>query len=321
MKAIVTGGAGFIGSHLVDRLVSNGWDVVIIDNFSSGRREFISHHIGNPHVRIAEIDLKDREEVEGFKEFRDADIVFHYAANPEVRVSSTNPRIHFNENILATFNLLEALRKYDVDKLVFASSSSVYGDPPEIPVDENAPIRPVSVYGASKAACEAIMHSYSILYGIKTVILRYTNVVGPRLRHGVIHDLLLKLEKNPYELEVLGDGTQTRSYIYITDTIDATLLAAEKTKNNYEIYNVGSKDWITVKDIVKAILEELGLRNVKIKYKPILHGVGWPGDVKRIALDISKIEKLGFKPKYNSIEAVRLTTRSLIKELNITVGG
>ncbi len=320
MKAVVTGGAGFIGSHLVDRLVRDGWSVVIIDNFSSGRLEYIQHHLDNPRVVIHRIDLKDYESLAKLEDLKDADIVYHFAANPEVRVSSTHPRIHFDENVYASFNLLEALRINDVGNLVFASSSTVYGEPEEIPVDENAPIRPVSVYGASKAACEALMHAYSRLYGIKTVILRYANVVGPRLRHGVIHDLLLKLQKNPYELEVLGDGTQIRSYIYIDDAVDATLIASTRTNKYYEIYNVGSTDWITVRDIVQAILEELGLTNTtRITYKPVLHGVGWPGDVKKIALKIDKIMELGFKPKYNSLEAVKLTIRSLIKELKIEI--
>jgi len=166
------------------------------------------------------------------------DVVFHFAANPEVRVSTTNPEIHFNENIVATFNLLEAMRKKGVKELVFASSSSVYGEPEEIPVDENAPIRPVSVYGASKAACEALIHAYSKLYGIKAVVLRYANVVGPRLRHGVVWDFINKLLKNPAELEILGDGKQVRSYIYIDDAIEATILPGEQTEASYEVYNI-----------------------------------------------------------------------------------
>jgi UDP-glucose 4-epimerase len=191
--ALVTGGAGFIGSHIVDRLVSDGWNVRVLDNFSSGRMENIEHHRGSRKVEILRGDLINLEEVE--KTVRGVDVVFHYVANPEVRVSTTNPEIHFNENIVATFNLLESVKKHEVKELVFASSSSVYGEPEENPIAEDAPIRPVSIYGASKAACENLIHAYSKLYGIKAVILRYANVVGPRLRHGVVWDFMNKLRR------------------------------------------------------------------------------------------------------------------------------
>ena len=211
MKALVTGGAGFIGSHLVDRLVSEGWHVRILDNFSSGRMENIAHHNGNRHVEVIKGDLKNYAEVVNI--VREVDVVFHFAANPEVRVSTTNPDIHFNENVVATFNLLEAMRRNNVRELVFASSSSVYGEPEEIPVGENAPIRPVSVYGASKASCENLIHAYSRLFGIKAVVLRYANVVGSRLRHGAIYDFIIKLVKDPRKLEILGDGMKAEQLI------------------------------------------------------------------------------------------------------------
>jgi UDP-glucose 4-epimerase len=207
------------------------------------------------------------------------------------------------------------MRRNDVGELVFTSSSSVYGEPEEIPVDENAPIRPVSVYGASKAACEALIHAYTKLYGIKAVILRYANVVGPRLRHGVVWDFINKLLKNPTELEILGDGKQVRSYIHVDDTVEATIIAWGKTEASYEVYNIASEDWITVDEVADEIIKAMELNNVKKIYKPVLHGVGWPGDVKRIALKIDKIKKLGFKPAMNSREAVRTTVRRLLEEI------
>ena len=313
MKILVTGGAGFIGSHLVDRLVRDGYRVRVVDNLSSGRLENIKHHLDAGNVEIIVGDLKDPqvalEAVEG------VDVVFHFAANPEVRVSTTNPEIHFNENIVATFNLLEAMRMKGVKELVFASSSSVYGEPEEIPVDENAPIRPVSVYGASKAACEALIHAYTKLYGVKAVVLRYANVVGPRLRHGVVWDFINKLLKNPTELEILGDGKQVRSYIYVDDAVEATITAWRRTETSYEAYNIASEDWITVDEVTDEVIKAMGLSNVKKIYKPVLHGVGWPGDVKRIALKIGKIRRLGFKPAMNSREAVRTTVRMLLEEI------
>jgi UDP-glucose 4-epimerase len=313
--ALVTGGAGFIGSHLVDRLVSDGWRVRVLDNFSSGRMENVEHHRGNRNVEILRGDLKNFDEAEGA--VRDVDVVFHYAANPEVRVSTTNPEIHFNENVVATFNLLEAMRKNDVEELVFASSSSVYGEPESIPVSEEAPIKPVSVYGASKAACENFIHSYTNLYGLKAVVLRYANVVGPRLRHGVIYDFIVKLCKNTKQLEILGDGSQKRSYIYIDDAVEATLIAYNMTtEKRFEVYNIGSEDYITVKEVADIVVGTLGLKDVKYVYKPVEHGVGWRGDVKNIALSIDKIRSLGFKPHLNSTEAVRKTVLMLQKHYN-----
>jgi UDP-glucose 4-epimerase len=202
----VTGGAGFIGSHLVDRLVELGYSIRVIDNLSSGSIENIKHHLKSKNVEFVNIDIKNFEELR--KALRDIEVVFHYAANPEVRISTTSPDIHFRENIVATFNVLEASRIGDVREVVFASSSTVYGETPGGPLPEDAPLRPVSVYGASKASCEVLLHAYSVLYGLRAVILRYANIVGPRLRHGVIYDLLIKLTRNKSELEVLGDGEQ-----------------------------------------------------------------------------------------------------------------
>jgi len=314
MDVLVTGGAGFIGSHLVDRLVKVGLSVKVIDNLSSGRLENLSQHRGNPRVEVITGDLKRIEDA--LKAVDGVNAVFHFAANPEVRVSTTNPEIHFNENVVATFNLLEAMRKRDVRELVFASSSSVYGEPEHIPVGEEAPIQPVSVYGASKAACENLIHAYVKLYGMKAVILRYANVVGPRLRHGVIWDLANKLKKNPNELEILGDGKQTRSYIYIDDAVEATMIAWRKTNDDYSVYNVGSEDWITVDEVADQVIEAMNLVNVRKIYKPVLHGVGWPGDVKKIALRIDKIKQLGFKPSLSSKEAVKATTREIINDIS-----
>jgi len=318
-SALITGGAGFIGSHLVDRLVSDSWNIRVLDNFSSGRMKNIEHHKNDPNVEIVVGDLKNNEDC--LKAVKDVDVVFHFAANPEVRVSTTNPEIHFNENVVATFNLLEAMRKEGVKELVFASSSSVYGEPEEIPVGEDAPIRPVSVYGASKASCENLIHAYSKLYGIKAVVLRYANVVGPGLRHGVIWDFIVKLSRNSNELEILGDGKQVRSYIYIDDAVEATLLAWRKSTSHFELYNVASEDWITVDEVADEVIKTMGLNNVKKIYKPILHGVGWPGDVKRIALRIDKLKELGFKPKVDSREVVRKTVKELLKEIGFHGSG
>ena len=313
MRVLVTGGAGFIGSHIVDKLVVEGYAVRVIDNLSSGRLENLAQHRGNPQVEVIVGDLKKPEDA--LKAVEGVETVFHYAANPEVKVSTTNPEVHFNENVVATFNLLEAMRRKGVKEIVFASSSSVYGEPEEIPVGEDAPLRPVSVYGASKAACENLIHAYSKLYGIRAVALRYANVVGPRLRHGVVWDFVNKLRKNPSELEILGDGKQIRSYVHVSGAVEATIVAWERGGQGFEVYNVASEDWITVDEVADEVVKAMGLAGVKKVYKPVLHGVGWPGDVKRIALKIEKIKRLGYKPRMSSREAIRFAVQELTKEV------
>jgi UDP-glucose 4-epimerase len=201
---------------------------------------------------------------------------------------------------------------------VYLSSSSVYGEPESIPVSEEAPIKPVSVYGASKAACENLIHAYTNLYDLKAVVLRYANVVGPRLRHGVIYDFITKLRKNSKKLEILGDGTQKRSYIYIDDAIEATVMAFKVAVNKqFEVYNIGSEDCITVKEVANIVVDTLKLKNVKYLYKPIENGIGWKGDVKNIALSIDKIRNLGFKPRINSSESVRKTVLMVSENVNL----
>ena len=316
-RALVTGGAGFIGSHIVDRLVKEGFEVRVLDNLSGGSLDNLAHYKDDPRVEVVVGGLKGMEDV--VRAIEGADVVFHFAANPEVRVSTTNPEIHFNENVVATFNLLEAMRRRDVREIVFASSSSVYGEPDEIPVGEDAPVRPVSVYGASKAACENLIHAYSKLYGMKAVVLRYANVVGPRLKHGVVYDFVVKLSKSPSELEVLGDGKQVRSYIYVDDAVEATMIAWRKSNSHFEVYNVASEDWMTVDEVADEVIKAVGLSDVRKVYRPVLHGVGWLGDVKRVALSIDKLKALGFKPHYSSREAIRLTARALLNQQSRSV--
>jgi len=233
---VVTGGAGFIGSHLVDKLASLGFDLVVVDNLSSGSLENVCVHMGKPYFSFVRSDLKVFSS-EWSKCFNGADVVFHFAANPEVRVSVTDPRAHFDENILANFNVLEACRKFDVPCIVFASSSTVYGDAEVIPTPENHhPLEPISVYGACKLACKDLIITYSKLYGIRGLILRYANIIGPRSNHGVIIDFINKLKKNPRKLEILGDGTQRKSYLHVYDAIDATI-------HLFNIFRENSKDY------------------------------------------------------------------------------
>lgn len=312
---LVTGGAGFIGSHLVDVLLKLGFRVRVVDNLSSGFVENIKHHFKNPMFKFIKGDLKDIEFC--MEAVKDVKIVFHLAANPEVRVSVTEPKIHFSENVIVTFNLLEACRREGgVEKFIFASSSTVYGDAEVFPTPENHVLKPISVYGASKAACESLICSYAYLYGFKAAAIRYANIVGPRLRHGVIYDFLMKLRKNPKKLEVLGDGTQRKSYLHVNDAIEATLLIANKLKEKFETYNVGNEDWITVKEIAEIVSSVLGLKPKIVFTGGTPDGRGWPGDVKFMLLSIDKVKGLGWKPKHSSREAIKLTAESLAHELS-----
>jgi UDP-glucose 4-epimerase len=311
MKALVTGGAGFIGSHLIDALLAKGHEVACIDNFSSGKREFIEKNLDK--IELIEGDLLNRQDIK--KALDDCDIVFHLAANPDVRVGAVNPKIHFDNNIIATYNLLEEMREKGIVKIAFTSSSTVYGDATVIPTPEDyGPLIPISLYGASKLAAEALICSYCHTFDMETVIYRFANVVGPRSTHGVIYDFIKKLRANPDELEILGDGTQRKSYLYIDDCIDAMLFGIEKAKEKVEIFNIGSEDWVEVKEIADIVSQEMGLKP-EYRFTGGINGRGWKGDVKFMRLDISKLKSLGWKPKYGSREAIRMTAKWLIKEI------
>lgn len=307
MRALVTGGAGFIGSHLVERLLAEGVEVLVIDNFSSGRVDNLSGSIGNPLLKVVRGDVRDRALLE--ENMEGVEVVFHFAANPEVRVG--DPKEHFEHNILATFTILEAMRRKDVSGIVFASSSTVYGEAGALPTPEDyGPLKPISVYGASKLACEALISSYTHTYSFKGAALRYANVVGPRNSKGVIYDFVRKLLRDPKRLVVLGDGTQTKSYIWVEDAIDATVTVWRHLMGGFEAFNVGSEDAIPVSRVAEVVIEEGGLKGVKVEYTGgVMGGRGWVGDVKVMHLDVRKLKSLGWRPRYRSEEAVRLAAR------------
>ncbi|MEM1551281.1 MAG: NAD-dependent epimerase/dehydratase family protein [Candidatus Bathyarchaeia archaeon] len=304
-KILVTGGAGFIGSHLVDRLCKMGKDVIVFDNLSSGTIENVRKWLGTPGFRFIRGDLLSLEEV--VKSINGCDTVFHLAANPEVRVGSENPQIHYEQNVLTTFNLLEAIRKVGVVKtLVFTSSSTVYGDAETIPTPEDyAPLKPLSTYGASKLAAEALISAYANTYGFKAIIYRLANIVGLRSQHGVIYDFIKKLRENPERLEILGDGTQMKSYLHVEDCVDAILIGLEASNERVSIFNVGSEDQIVVREIADIVCAKMGLKNVQYVFTGgVDGGRGWKGDVKVMLLNIERLKSLGWRPKLNSRQAV-----------------
>lgn len=318
-RVLVTGGAGFIGSHLVDRLMQIGMFVRVVDNLSSGCLENVKGWLSDSRFEFVHGDLKDlgvaEEAVNG------VEVVFHLAANPEVRVAEVDPSIHFRENLLTTFNVLEAMRKSESARLVvFFSSSTVYGEPEMFPTPEDyGPLLPISVYGASKLGCESLISSYCYTFGLNVLIFRLANIIGDRSTHGVIVDFINKLRRNSEVLEILGDGNQSKSYLHVKDLIDAIFLVLKcflDEKKTIEVYNVGSLDKVDVKRIAEIIAEEMGLRNLKFRFTGgVDGGRGWKGDVKTMLLSLDKLLGLGWKPTLNSEEAIRISCRELFQSL------
>lgn len=294
MKVVITGGAGFIGSHLAEEL-SKKHDVTIFDNFSTGKREFIK----GIKCKVIKGNILDKEAIN--KAMKGVDVCYHLAADPDVKKSYAEPIKSFETNCAGTINVLDACRLNDVKKFVFTSTSVVYGIA-KMPTPEEAPIKPISNYGASKAAMENYMMSYSNLYGIKCIVLRCANVIGPRSTHGICYDFYKKLKKDPKELEILGDGTQKKSYVHVKDCVNAIIFAAEKSDKKFGVFNVGSGEQISVKEITDLIVKELGLSTVKYKFTG--GAVGWPGDVSQMLLSINKLKKLGWKPKFTIKESI-----------------
>jgi UDP-glucose 4-epimerase len=314
MDALVTGGAGFIGSHLCEALLKRGWSVTIFDNFSSGSKRNIQQLLDEKpeKFRLHEGDCTDSRSLG--KSLENVDIVFHLAANPEVRLESCDPVTCFQQNVYATHVLLEKIKNSRVQTIVFASTSTVYGEAKVIPTPEDySPLEPISIYGASKLASEALVTAYAHSFNKKAIILRLANIVGPRSQHGVIHDFISKIKKNPCELEILGDGTQKKSYLYIDDCIEALFVSLKNQNKGVEVFNIGSEDQIDVKTIASIVAEEMGCKGIRFKFTGgVEGGRGWIGDVKTMLLDISKLKKLGWKPKLNSKEAVRKATQDLL---------
>jgi UDP-glucose 4-epimerase len=307
MFDVVTGGAGFIGSHLVDTLVAQGNEVLVIDSLCAGRRETIARHIDDNKVRFVQADLLDdgwQKHIEG------ADRLFHLAADPDVRQSAISPDPTMQNNIMATYRVLEAMRRYAVPELVFTSTSTVYGDAKVIPTPEDyAPLLPISVYGASKLACEALISSYSYSFGMKSWIYRFANIVGERSGHGVITDFIRKLKENPAELEILGDGKQVKSYLEVHECI-AAMLFALRARETVNIFNIGSEDWIDVRSIAEIVAEEMHLPEVKFRFTGGERG--WVGDVPKMQLSLERIKSRRWKPELGSRESVRLAARDLL---------
>jgi UDP-glucose 4-epimerase len=312
VKILVTGGAGFIGSHLVERLIRLKNKVTILDNLTSGSKANLRHSLGKENLHFIQGDCTHPPDLQ--KAMTDVEVVFHLAANPEVRLELNDPETCFHQNIYATYLLLEEIRHSNAHTIVFASTSTVYGDVDVIPTPETHPTRPISLYGASKLASEAMIRAYAHTYNRRAIILRLANVVGSRSGHGVIHDFIAKLQKDSKRLEILGDGSQSKSYLYVEDCVDAFITSLQKAENHARILNVGSIDRVTVTEIAEIIVDEMGLKEVVFNFTGgVDGGRGWRGDVKIMLLDVSRIKAMGWSPRYTSAAAVRRTVKVLLE--------
>ena len=308
---LVTGGAGFIGSHLVDRLIESN-RVTVLDNFSSGKMEFIEGHIPDSKFRLVEADLLDRRAVEAALE--GIDLVIHLAANPDVKIGAEDTRTHLDQNVIATYNLLDSMRKMGVSEIAFTSTSTVYGEAKIVPTPEDyGPLLPISLYGASKLACEALISAFCATFDMRSWIFRFANIVGERGTHGVIVDFIRKLETNPETLEILGSGKQRKSYLLVQDCVEAMIFALEKARDGVNVFNVGSTDSVDVTEIADVVVEKMGLFGVEYRYTGGVEGRGWKGDVKTMLLSIEALEKLGWSPSRSSREAIEAAAEAVLR--------
>jgi UDP-glucose 4-epimerase len=381
LRALITGGAGFIGSSLAGALLlfKKNYHVTVIDNLSRGHLKNISNWLGSPRFEFVQGDLLDystsnpsEQKASALQKIVDnSDIIFHLAANPDVAIGTVNTHIDFQQNVQATYNLLEAIRKSQPvpdsenvirdhtrkkKMVIFASSSTVYGKANKRPTPENySPLYPISLYGSTKLACEAIISGYCHMFDIYGIVARLANIIGPRNTHGVIYDFIKKLSVHPDFLYILGNGQQNKSYLYIDDCVNALILLSELMQKNsefiietqqnvdkrqeipgvkssageigsqndkksdltqYDVFNIGSDDTITVMQIAKLVIDQLSLKNenVKTEFKnSFKDGRGWKGDIPDFWLDCSKLKGIGWKPKFSSRDAVLRTCKEYIK--------
>lgn len=314
MRALVTGGAGFIGSHLIDALIASGYEIRVIDNLSSGKLEFISTHIENGDLEFYEGDLTSISDVN--KATKGVDCVFHLAANPDIRLGTRVTDTDLKQGTIATYNLLESMRINGVKKIAFASSSVVYGEDAPLPTPESyGPCLPISLYGASKLACEGLITSWAGTFDFQAWIFRFANIIGERGTHGVIFDFIHKLKNDNSRLEVLGNGLQEKSYMEVKECVNAILHVYKTQNKQINLFNLGSHDTCSVKRIAEIVTEETGYNNAKIEYTG--GSRGWAGDIPRARLGIEKMLSTGYAVEYNSEAAVRYTARSLINEIGL----
>ncbi|HEY5025156.1 MAG TPA: NAD-dependent epimerase/dehydratase family protein [Acidimicrobiales bacterium] len=308
----IVGGAGFIGSHFVDRLLGDDavTGVTVFDNFSSGRHWHLEHH-ADKRLQVVQADVRDLDAL--VDAMAGSHTVIHLASNPDIARAATEPAVDFDQGTLLTHHVVEAARLSGVTRLLYASGSGVYGDLGEIEADEDhGPLIPVSTYGASKLAGEALIASYCFMFDLRACVFRFGNVVGPRQTHGVGFDFIRRLLEDPTELHILGDGKQSKSYVHVTDIVDAVLLAAEQAPLPFAAFNVATGDYITVAEIAELALEILGLEGTELRYAG--GDRGWKGDVPVVRINTDRIRRLGWANAMSSRQALAASMRSMVQD-------
>ncbi|MBI79201.1 MAG: UDP-glucose 4-epimerase [Gammaproteobacteria bacterium] len=315
-RILVTGGAGFIGSHLVDELIKAGNEVVVYDNFSSGRKEFLENSLSTGNVELVTGDLLNLEMLT--KAMEGIDLVYHLAANPDIRLGTSVTDTDLKQGTIATYNVLESMRKNGCKNIAFSSSSVVYGEAKLMPTPEDyGPLFPISLYGASKLGSEGLISAWVGTFGIKAWIFRFANIIGTRGTHGVIFDFIHKLKKDSSRLEVLGNGLQEKSYMEVIDCSRAMIHVVNNFDDQLNYVNLGSSNTCSVSRIAQLVIEESGFSDVSIEFTG--GDRGWAGDVPKAMLEVKKLNDSGFKCEFQSDEAVRFTAKSLIKEIGLGV--
>jgi UDP-glucose 4-epimerase len=313
MKFFITGGAGFIGSNLAEELLQKG-DVTVYDNLSLGKKEFLDNlKHEKHHLKLIEEDLLDMEKLT--KEIKGHDVVWHLAACSDISQGGKQTDMDLKNGTIATYNVLEAMRLNNIKKIVFSSTSAIYGETDKLPIPEDhGPLFPISFYGASKLAGEALISSFCHNFDFQAWIYRFANVVGRHGTHGALFDFINKLKSNPEELEILGDGKQSKPYIEVKDCVAGMIFGYENAKEQLNYFNLGCNGNTCVTKIAEAVVKEMGLEDVKFNFTG--GSRGWKGDVPLVAYDVTKVNKLGWHAKYTSDEAVAAAAKDLVKELN-----
>jgi UDP-glucose 4-epimerase len=310
MRTLVTGGAGFIGSHLCDALIARGDEVWCADNLYLGRKENIEHLRNNKTFHFHELDVLDRDAMDRlFAEGR-FEAVFHLAANSDISRGSADRSLDLRLTFQTTVETLEAMMRHEVKRLFFASTSAIFGDTRETLRETSGPLEPVSFYGASKMAAEAFVSVFAHSFGFQARVLRFPNVVGERCTHGAVYDFITRLQNDPSKLRVLGDGRQTKPYLYVKDLVRAILTVWDKAVDPLAVYHVAGEGMTTVRDIVNIVVEEMGLSGIPIEYTG--GDRGWIGDVPYFQYDSGKIHALGFHPDNDSTQAVRVAVQRIL---------
>ncbi len=312
MRILITGAAGFIASNLIPRLLARGDEILGIDNLFLGKRAYLPEH---PNFAFHELDLLDLDRVTALLRDFKPERVWHLAANSDISYGTTYTDFDLKGGTIVTYNVLEAMRRAEVKELVFSSSGAVYGEPAVMPTPEDyGPILPISLYAASKAACEALITAYAHNYDMTAWIYRFGNIVGPNPTHGVIHDFVLRLREERTKLVVLGDGSQAKPYVYVEDCLDGMEFGVEHAKAHVNYYNLAVDDQTSVREITDWTIEAMGIDRAAIDVQYGDSPRGWRGDVPYVRLDTRKMTALGWRPKLSSNEAVRRTIAEVVEQ-------